>query len=133
MEILISAILHFSNVLVETQSDKISHLSAITLLAISVTIVPFALIFVMLQNKDILEHPKTKQNFQGVLLDLKPEPFYIAYNLLFIIRRSLIVIIMFTPAFRDHLVIQILSLIYLNFFVLIYLIWHKPYNSKLRN
>ena len=48
-------------------------------------------------------------------------------------RRLILMYIIFSQFFRHYTCIQVMACIYLNNFVCMYLVWHKPYDTKQRN
>ena len=128
VEILVCCYLSFEHHDLITWSDKFSFGSSIVLISLSLTIVPGIVVAASLLNEESLRGKKAKMYLGAVYQDLKMENGYqINYNLLFLVRRIILVFFIFMPFFQKYNVLQIIACIYLNFFCLCYLLWHLPY------
>ena len=84
--------------------------------------------------KKELANPLTVKRMGAAYLNLRTNSKYqVGYNLLYLIRRTLYIIFMFSKTFSQYQIIQVLMLVYLNLFCLAYVIWHQPFSTKQRN
>lgn len=104
IDILVSCFLNFEHPITITWSDKFSHYIAILFLIIALTVIPSAVIYIMFGTDTDLNLKSTKRNFGAAYEDIKTISNYtIFYNLLFFIRRLLLVFIIFSSFFRNYI------------------------------
>ena len=134
IEILVSSYLNFQNTISGTASDRVSNFFTILYFLISLTIVPGLIIYVMTLSEEVLRKEKTFKKLGGAYEGLKIKSKYaLFYNLLFLIRRMVLVFILFESFFIKYESLQIIACIFLNNFCCTYLIWHMPYIEKSKN
>ena len=134
IEILVSCIINYHNIINITWSDKISSVFTVIYLVLSLTLVPGLIIYVLTFSEEKLKKKSTYKKFGGAYESLKiKSKFYLFYNLLYIIRRIMLVFVLFSPFFTSHICLQIQACIYINNFCCMYLLWHKPYIERGRN
>ena len=134
VEILVACYLNFQNIIIETLSDSISYIVAIVFLVTSLTIMPAAVIFVMLKDEATLKQKSTHKKFGAAYEDLKTRSiFALFYNLLYFLRRIILVFIIFNQFFISYVSLQVMACIYVNNFCCVYLVWHRPYITRQRN
>ena len=135
IEILVCCYLSFEHHDLITWSDNFSHVSSIALISLSLTVVPGIVVAASYLNNEDSKRGKLAKNYLiSVYQELKMDNSYqINYNLLFLVRRIILVYFIFSPFFQVFNSLQIIACIYLNFFCLCYLMWHKPYVNKYKN
>ena len=100
---MVSCFLNFEHPITTNGSDKFSHAVAIVYLAVALVIMPGAVIFIMYGTKSDLSSKATKRNYGAAYECIKTVNNYtIFYNLLYFIRRLILVHIIFNSYLKKH-------------------------------
>ena len=103
IEILVSCYLNLQNPIMITFSDKLSNVLNIIIFIISLTVIPSSIIFTMTREETTLKLKESNEKYGGTYENLKiNSKFNLFYNLLFIIRRMILVFLLFNQFFVSY-------------------------------
>ena len=131
-EILLAVYLNDQLKINDTRIDVASNLLGYFLGLCSVTLIPAIFIYVMNIPVESLRTVVTKKSFDKMYEELKYwyKPA-LANNLVYLARRLAMVTVFFAKFFTDNVVIQIITLIYIQAASIMYVFAHKPFIGKL--
>ena len=131
IEIMLSSYLNSKGSVRETKSDQFSFVVSYIFGFVCLIIVPLSLLFMFSRTQETLDASYSLKSY-GSLYDGLDTRFRwcLLFNFIFIIRRLLLLYIMFNKNLQIHNSLQIIYLVYLNFIIMMYVHISNPFRSK---